>query len=93
MRSIEPRNVSVTEMSRIAFKLRKVWLDVMKKGIRSYRLNALPELIGYIYRGNVQVTQGDGRNMGKPIFINTDDREKETGKHSFRYAFELLGAI
>jgi len=93
VKSIDPVRVSVTELSRTAFRLRKVWLEVVKKGIRCYRLNAIPGLIEYIHRGYVQVIQEEECPIGKPFFIDTDSREKETSKHSFRYIFELLGAI
>ncbi len=31
--------------------------------------------------------------LGKPIFVDTDTREKETEKHSSRYIEDLLRAI
>ena len=92
-RSIEPLNVSVTDLARIAFRLRKVWLEVMKKAIRSYRLNTTPSFIGCIYRGMVKMIQEDGSPIGKPFFIDTNSREKETSKHTFRHIFDLLSMI
>ena len=92
-KSIEPIKVSVTDLCRIAFRLRKVWLDVMKKCIRSYRVNTIPELIGSIHRGTVQVIEEEGRPIGKPFFVDTEGREKETSKHSFRYIYDLLSII
>ena len=55
VKSIEPIKVSTTDLSRTAFRLRKVWLDVMKKCIRSYRVNIIPEFLISVHRGMVQV--------------------------------------
>ena len=92
-KSINPLNIEFTELARTAFRLRNIWLDVLRKGIHCYRINAIPSFINHIHRGKVQVLEKDECLIGKPFFIDTDNREKETDKHSFSYFYELLSII
>ena len=93
VKSIEPLNCTVTELARTAYRLRNIWLDVMRKGIHCYKVNAIPSFIGHIFRGKVQVINESGCPIGKPFYIDTANRETETDKHTFRYFYDLLRII
>jgi len=65
----------------------------MRKGVHCYKMNTIPSFIDRIFRGKVQVNNESGCPIGKPFFIDTDNREKETDKHSFRYFYDILSII
>jgi hypothetical protein len=46
-----------------------------------------------IHKGNVQVMLNEREALGKPFYLDTDTREKETEKHSLRYLEDLLRMI
>ena len=49
-------------------------------------------MLNEVYKAKVNLIL-DGKGLGKPFFVDTDARQKETYKHSKNYFDDLLSSI
>jgi hypothetical protein len=49
-------------------------------------------MLTQVYKGEVRLMV-NGKGLGKPFFVDTDARQKETYKHSKNYFDDLLSSI
>ena len=72
--------------------IREQWLKVLQRTHHDYRLQAVSQMLNEVYKGKVNLIL-NGKGLGKPFFVDTDARQKETSKHSKKYFDDLLTCI
>jgi len=76
----------------MAKTIREQWLKVLQRTHHDYRLQAVSQMINEVYKGKVSLIL-NGKGLGKPFYVDTDARQKETSKHSKKYFDNLLTCI
>ena len=84
--------ILVAPLRSIVSTIKSQWLKVLKRTYHDYRLQAVCQTLEEVYKGKVRLVL-NGKALGRPFFVDTDGRQKETSKHSKKYFDELLTSV
>ena len=85
-------DILVAPLRSIIQTIKGQWLKVLKRTYHDYRLNSVSEMLTQVFKGKVKLIL-NGSALGKPFFVDSDGRQKETFKHTKNYFDEMLSTI
>ena len=92
MKKLKLSAILVAPLRSIVSTIKSQWLKVLKRTYHDYRLQAVCQTFEEVYKGKVRLVL-NGKALGRPFFVDTDGRQKETSKHSKKYFEELLTSV